>query len=154
MPRARDLLYRFRPAGAPGVAGPTGVPVDRSADANAELEHVLRSLAETERACDALLAQAQQDAERITAHAQSDEARLVREAVDRAESERAAATAAALDGARQDREALLAAAAQEAAQMHRHGQDRLEGYVRNVVASVSALLDTPVAVVPGRTGGR
>ena len=48
MPRVRDVLYRFRPAGAPGAASSAGVPVDRSADLAAELEPVFALLADTE----------------------------------------------------------------------------------------------------------
>ena len=35
MPRVRDVLHRFSPAGAPGAASTAGVPVDRVADRGA-----------------------------------------------------------------------------------------------------------------------
>lgn len=41
MPRVRDLLYRFRPARAPGAAASAGVPVDRTAELTAELEPLI-----------------------------------------------------------------------------------------------------------------
>lgn len=39
-----DILRRFRPAVAPGPAGPAGVPVDRVAEAEAELARVFVAL--------------------------------------------------------------------------------------------------------------
>ncbi|HEY3259730.1 MAG TPA: hypothetical protein VGJ95_05585 [Pseudonocardiaceae bacterium] len=48
MPRARDFLERLRPVGAPGAAGPAGVPADRSAEIAAELEPVFAALADVE----------------------------------------------------------------------------------------------------------
>ena len=44
MPRARDLLARFRPVGAPGTAAPAGVPVDRVAERRRELLPVASGL--------------------------------------------------------------------------------------------------------------
>jgi hypothetical protein len=41
MPRVRDLLYRFRPEGAPGAAAAAGVPADRAAELTAELEPLI-----------------------------------------------------------------------------------------------------------------
>jgi hypothetical protein len=46
VPGVREWLDRFRPAGAPGAATATGVPVDRRAAAVAELEPVFAALAE------------------------------------------------------------------------------------------------------------
>jgi hypothetical protein len=48
MPGLRDLLIRFRPAGAPGPPTPGGVPADRVAEASAELAPVFALLADTE----------------------------------------------------------------------------------------------------------
>jgi hypothetical protein len=45
VPGVRDWLDRFRPAGAPGAATATGVPVDRREAARAELEPVFAALA-------------------------------------------------------------------------------------------------------------
>ena len=38
MPDLRDFLSRFRPAGTPGAAARPGVPVDRVAEREAELQ--------------------------------------------------------------------------------------------------------------------
>jgi hypothetical protein len=48
MPGLRDVLDRFRPAGAPGAASAAGVPTDRQASLVAELEPVFTALARDE----------------------------------------------------------------------------------------------------------
>ena len=65
MPRVRDLLYRFRPSGAPGAATAAGVPVDRTAKLAAELDPVFARLADTEEECAAILAEGRRRAEDI-----------------------------------------------------------------------------------------
>ena len=67
MARVRDVLYRFRPAGAPGAASAAGVPVDRAADLAAELEPLLAQLATTERTVAGIREQAIRDAAEIRA---------------------------------------------------------------------------------------
>ncbi|KAE8765526.1 hypothetical protein, partial [Georgenia thermotolerans] len=64
MPRARDILQRFRPAGTPGAAAPAGVPADRVTEMAAELEPVLARLAEAQAEADQVRAAARQEAER------------------------------------------------------------------------------------------
>ena len=114
MPRIRDLLYRFRPAGAPGVAGPAGVPVDRVSDLAAELAPVLASLAPVQQRCAEIVEAARQEAAEVLAT----ESGTVRAVTARAragfDAERAAAAAQVRQ--RWDREAgdLLSAADQEA----------------------------------------
>ena len=46
VPRVSDLLYRFRPSGAPGAATQAGVPADRARDLAEELEPVFASVAQ------------------------------------------------------------------------------------------------------------
>ena len=62
MPGVRDLLYRFRPAGAPGPPSAAAVPADRVADRVAELAPVFALLAETETRCAVLREEAARDA--------------------------------------------------------------------------------------------
>jgi len=69
MPRVRDLLYRFRPSGAPGGASATGVPIDRAATVAAELEPLFGQLAEVERRCDGIQDAASRDVAAINAAA-------------------------------------------------------------------------------------
>nr|HYS37721.1 hypothetical protein [Pseudonocardiaceae bacterium] len=44
----RNFRYRYRPAGTPGAATQAGVPVDRTAEATAELAPVFALLADVE----------------------------------------------------------------------------------------------------------
>lgn len=68
MPSTRDLLQRFRPAGAPGAATATGVPADRNDERAAELAGVFalleETVAEAERVREAGTVQAQQRRDR------------------------------------------------------------------------------------------
>ncbi|HSK35570.1 MAG TPA: hypothetical protein VLA80_02435, partial [Actinomycetota bacterium] len=62
---ADNFLSRFRRAGTPGAAARAGVPVDRAAEAAAELQAVLSLLAEIESACSEIRQQAEADAEEL-----------------------------------------------------------------------------------------
>ncbi|WP_298460826.1 hypothetical protein [uncultured Cellulomonas sp.] len=152
MPRVRDLLYRFRPAGAPGVAGPAGVPVDRAADAAAELDDVLHDVAEVERTCEGLRAAARRDAERTTSEAAQRAAGLVSAAQARADEERAAAAAAARAADEPACAELLAHAERTAAEVGRTAEERIPLYVDAVVDGIRELLETDDPAV-GRTAG-
>lgn len=87
MPSTRDLLQRFRPAGAPGAATATGVPVDRVDERAAELAGVFALLEETvsqaERVCVAAATQAREGRDRVHVRALATvaQARLDAEAV-------------------------------------------------------------------------
>ena len=59
MARVRDILFRFRPAGARVPAAEAGVPVDRAADLAAELEPLFAQLADAEAECAAFVERAQ-----------------------------------------------------------------------------------------------
>lgn len=138
MPRIRDLLYRFRPAGAPGVAGPAGVPVDRVSDLAAELAPVLASVGPVQLRCAAMVAAARREAADVLA----EESEAARAVVARARAgfdvERAAAAAQVRQ--RWDREAgdLLTAAEEDAARIRRHAATVQPGYVQDVERSVGA----------------
>ncbi len=145
MPRVRDLLYRFRPAGTPGPASAAAVPADRAADRESELAPVLELLSGTEEQCAALREQSLRDAEtrRDTARATAD--RRVAEAEARAPAERAAAAATAAARATGERAATVAAARAEADQLLDRVDERAAGWVAGIVADVEQLLDA----VPG-----
>jgi hypothetical protein len=51
MATLRDILQRFRPTGAPGAAASAGVPADRRARAEAELQPVFAALTATVDTC-------------------------------------------------------------------------------------------------------
>ena len=139
MPRARDLLYRFRPAGAPGSASASGVPVDRVAGRATELLPLFARLAETERQCAFIREQAHRDADAIRVR-HSDVARSVAvTANDNVEAERVRAAAQVRQQADSAAAAALMDARQEASQLQRRAAQRLPAYVARVASVVEAL---------------
>jgi len=141
LPRARDLLYRFRPAGAPGAASAAGVPVDRAAELAAELQPLFAQLVGTERECADIREEARRDAERVRAR-ETDRARgIVTAAKARTEAERAAAITRARQQGEIEFAALLAAAEREAATVRERAAERMPEYVAPVVAAVRRVLD-------------
>lgn len=126
MPRVRDLLYRFRPAGAPGAAGRPGVPADRRGESAAELAPLFAELASTEQQCARILAQARQDAAEI------------REA-----GQRQAEAVAAAAGRRAAQER-----ASTAAQIARHGESEAVAARQQAEAAVAALHDRATETMP------
>ncbi|TDD40841.1 DivIVA domain-containing protein [Saccharopolyspora elongata] len=71
----RGFFERFRPAGTPGAAARPGVPVDRVAEASAELAPVF-----------ALLEDAEVEARQVRANGREESARIRQEARERAEA--------------------------------------------------------------------
>lgn len=99
MPPVRDLLLRFRPSGAPGAAGPAGVPVDVSAQWSAELAPVFAALAATEDECTAVASEGLRRADQARATMRTRADALRAGLHQQAEAERAMAAAAAHDRA-------------------------------------------------------
>ena len=140
MPRARDLLNRFRPSGTPGTAGVAGVPVDRTAGAAAELAPLLAALEPTERECQALLDRAEADARRIRRQAEQEAQQLVVEARERQSAERAAVVAELRDHRAAKAAATATEAERRAAEIRDLSAARTAGCVDDVVAAVRALV--------------
>jgi hypothetical protein len=138
MARARDILYRFRPAGSPGAAGTAGVPVDRAADLEAELEPLFAQLADTEAACASLVEDARHRA--AARHLRDVEAArvLVATARDEAAIARAAAAVAAQRAGESDLSTILARAETEAEALRQRSSAHVASYVARVVAAVRA----------------
>jgi hypothetical protein len=86
----RQFLSRFRPAPVPGPAGPGSVPVDRTAEAAAELAPVFALLAGTEAEVGRLAAEAPARAAHLRGDADRAAAALESDALARAPLERAA----------------------------------------------------------------
>jgi len=80
MASTRDLLQRFRPAGAPGAATATGVPADRLEERDAELDPVFRLLADTVTESTRIRREAATEAERRRQRAREAAVALVAEA--------------------------------------------------------------------------
>lgn len=140
MPRVRDLLYRFRPSGAPGSASATGVPIDRAATVAAELGPLFGQLAEVERQCDGIQDAARRDVAAINAAAAERVHTIVAEASGRVGSERAAAVVRIRGQVAADGAAELAAARVEAAAIRDRASQRMAGYVDRVVTAVGELI--------------
>lgn len=154
MPRVRDLLYRFRPAGAPGAAGQAGVPADRGAESAAELEPLFAWLADTEEDCREMVAQARRDAAQIQELGQRQAQAVVADAGRRAEVERSA-TAAQLsqDGERAaDAERRKAEAAVSA--LHQRAAETMPAYVDAVVSRVAVLIGRSIEPTTAVVGSR
>jgi hypothetical protein len=136
MPRVRDLLYRFRPAGTPGSAGVAGVPVDHAADLAAELGPLFAQLAPTEAACAQIIAQAGHDAAAITENCRWQASELLRAAragVDIQRTEAAARARHVSDAIRAD---ALATAQYEAAATLARAELNMARYVDLITESV------------------
>jgi hypothetical protein len=141
MATARDLLHRFRPAGAPGAAGATGVPAGRGADPTAELLPVFARLTATDRDCALILEQARAAAGQVRAGAADRARALVVAAGQRVDSERAAVAAQARRRGKDESARTLATAAKEAEQVRRRAAERLPSEVEAVLTAVQALVD-------------
>ena len=140
MPRVRDLLYRFRPAGAPGPASAAAVPADRAADRAAELAPVFALLAETETRCASLREDAAREAQGRRGRALDTARSLVADAEARAPSERADAAARVAAAAAGESAATIGAAQVEAERLLDRAADRTPAWVTRVVGEVETVL--------------
>jgi hypothetical protein len=146
MPRVRDLLYRFRPAGAPGAATAAGVPVDRSADLAAELEQLFAQLADVERECAAIRDDAERDAAAIRERGIERAHGVVSGIRTRSQAERAAAAARMHEQTAAEGTARLAEARRAADAVRDRAAPLLPHYADEVVESVLAMLRDESAV--------
>lgn len=141
MPRARDLLERFRPAGAPGGATAAGTPVDHTADMASELAPVFAALAETQTECAQLLDSARADAAATLARAR-EQANAVRDSArERVPAERTAAAAAAVEA---ERGRVVSEAW--------HDKERLDDLLDRGRAAIPAVVEEVVEAVRHSTG--
>lgn len=136
MPAVRELLDRFRPAGAPGAASAAGVPADRQRTASAELDPVFAALADVVAKCAGLRATAVRDAARREAEAAEKARVLVARARADAPAQRAAAAARLREGGAAEATRILDRAAAEADAIRRRAQERRPDLVDRVVAQV------------------
>ena len=140
MPRIRDLLYRFRPAGAPGSAADAGVPADRERDLAEELEPVFVALSPTLAECEAIVEDGRRGADAIRIRDAAEVRRVLASAEQRAATERARAATeveatAAPDAARFETESLAQLEA-----LRERVERAMPEYRRRVAASVETLL--------------
>lgn len=145
MPQLRDILDRFRPAGAPGAAGRAGVPRDRASELAAELDPVLTMLADTDAECGRIVARAEHEARRIAELARDQAAAIAAEAQQRAEAARSAAAERVLVAAQADARAAATAAAEQV-----RGRPRIAAWQVNelVAAALELVRSQPAAGGP------
>ena len=140
MPRVSDLLYRFRPSGAPGSAAPAGVPADRAHDLALELEPLFASLAQTERECRDVLEEGRRAAEHVRARDAAAVQRMLATAAPAAASERARAFAVAQGAGTAEIAATEATADHQIRLVRRRYEDILPSLLEEVAAAVVALM--------------
>ena len=151
MPRAREVLERLRPVGAPGAAGPAGVPVDRRAEVAAELEPVFAALADTGSEVQRLLEAGAAEARRRRELASRRAAQILATARRDAQAERAQVAAGLRHQADVAAAEARAAAETEAERIRRGARRRLPSLVARVVERVRA--DLELAASPRGPGG-
>lgn len=147
MPDLRDFLTRFRPVGTPGAAMARGVPADRVAEREAELAPVLALLAETQQDAERVRRAADEQAERQRMRAREQADAIVTEAKRRAEAERAAAAARVSRLAADEHRRAEITAAQRAARVRAIAAQRLPGMLDQALAPVLAALDAAPSTV-------
>ncbi|MFI7546844.1 hypothetical protein [Actinoplanes sp. NPDC049599] len=136
MPGLRELLSRFRAAGAPGAPGAAGVPVDLRAGVTAELEPVFAALAETVAGCERRRADGAAEAQRCLDEARGRAAALLTQAKGAAPAARAAAAARTRRLAEAELAAIEADSRATAEELTRRAEGRLPDLVNEVVERV------------------
>ena len=146
-----EILRRFRPAVAPGPAGPAGVPADRVAEARAELADVFVALEPAVTAARQMRERARADADRRRQQGVEQAERIRAEARGRLDAVRAEAASVHLAALDVDRAALEADARSEAERVQQVIGARLPRVVAQVIAQVwdtGGLPATTAAVAP------
>lgn len=133
-----NILDRFRPVGAPGAAGPVGVPVADKQGPAAELLPVFEALAADVEMGRELVAQARREAETELAGARERAAAIVARARLDAGAERQRAAARIEESAAARDAQLLDEAAAQAAGLTAAGRARLPALVRAIVDGLLA----------------
>jgi cell division septum initiation protein DivIVA len=151
VPQWRNVLDRFRPAGTPGAAGRPGIPVDRSADATAELTAVLALLDDAQEEAARTRQVATDRAQEIRRAAHRQAAELVAKARDDAERVRAQSEADSLRDAAADEDDMRRRTEAEIAELRQRADERLAHDVDSVAAQARGWLD---ALLRSSTGER
>ncbi|MDO8106967.1 hypothetical protein Q6348_07120 [Isoptericola sp. b441] len=136
----QSILDRFRPVGAPGPAGPAGVPSQDATGPAAELAAVFEALRPDVEQASRTVAEARVRAQRLVADARDGAAAELAAARSRAPAVREEARLAAEQQAASEAEALTARADAEVAVLAERGRARLPGMVDDVL---SRLVEQP-----------
>ena len=128
-----SILDRFRPVGAPGPAGPAGVPAAGDHGPAAELAPVFAALAAEVESCRRLVEEARREADHALSRAHERAAAIIAQARLDARDERARAVARVERAASERDELLLAQARMEADDVEEVGAAQLPATVRRVI---------------------
>ena len=131
-----SLLDRFRPVGAPGPAGPAGVPATDNQGPEAELIPVFEALDPTVRETEALTTDASRRAAQTVQQAREEAAAMVENARMEAGAVRAEAAATLSREAEAADEEMLQRAGEEAAELKRRGESRVPQLAAVIVADL------------------
>lgn len=148
MPRSRDILQRFRPAGTPGAASPAGVPADRVSEMAAELEPVFALLSATQEEASRVRSVAEQEAEQRRVQAIARAGAIVAAAHRQAAAERADAALRVGRKVEEENVAALAQAEHAATAVRRHAAERMPVYLDRVMSATTAALRAGEAAQP------
>jgi hypothetical protein len=156
----RDLLSRFRPAGAPGPATVPGVPADRRESAAAELEPAFSALDGVLKECRQTRRDAMEFAATLAGRTAEEARLLVARARLDAEAERADAATQQRQQSTQELASMRARAIVEVERVRRRATRRHPELIARIVTRVRADLaslvpdtaDPPPATLRGRTG--
>ena len=128
-----NILDRFRPVGAPGPAGPAGVPAVGDDGRAAELAPVFAALAAEVESCRRLVEQARREADQALSRAHEGAAAIIAQARLDARDERASAVALVEQAASERDALLLAQARKEADDLEEARAAQLPATVRRVM---------------------
>lgn len=128
-----SILDRFRPVGAPGPAGPAGVPAAGDHGPAAELAPVFAALAADVESCRRLVDQARREADQTLSRAHQRAAAIIAQARLDARDERASAVARVVQAASERDGLLLARARKEADDLQEARAAQLPATVRRVI---------------------
>ena len=128
-----NILDRFRPVGAPGPAGPAGVPAADDQGPAGELAPVFAALAADVESCRKLVEEARREADEALLRAHEQAAAIVAQARLDAGAARADAAASVVQAASAQEAQLLAQAGKEADELEAAGMVLLPATVRKVI---------------------
>jgi hypothetical protein len=140
MPRSRDILQRFRPAGTPGAAANVGVPADRVAELGAELAPVFGALEETQQQAVMIRSEAVAEAQRRREVALERAAAVVSTARREEAAERGEASVRTSSRAAEETAAAMAAAERDVAALRARAAAQMPTYVGRVINATRAAL--------------
>lgn len=138
-----DILRRFRPTVAPGPAAPAGVPIDRVAEAEAELAAVLAALEPAVGKSALVRQQARAEADRRRRRAVEEAERVVADARARLDAVRAEAASGRLAALDEERASLEREAREEADRVREVAEVRLPDVIAQVLDGVWATAGLP-----------